>query len=220
MPRNYRKKNYSRPGYRACGKMVYSDASKALAMVKSVKRLLNVEVKNHDVQLTELNIGQGSGITQLSNIASGDTTNTRDGAQIKMVGYELNYSIAQDASATTATFFRIMLVIDKQTNQAIYTNTVLLEDTTADDIIISPRNLDNMRRFTILYDRVHTLSKGGSNGVHVKKYFKKDLVIRYDASTPSIADLTENSVSLLVCSSEATNTPVFTFFGRLRYVDN
>ncbi len=62
MPRNYRKK-YSRPGYGACGKMVYGDAQKALAMAKSVKRLINVEIKNHDLQLTGTLLSDVPGIT-------------------------------------------------------------------------------------------------------------------------------------------------------------
>lgn len=218
MPRNYRKK--SRPGYGSCAKMVYGDAQKALAIARSVKALINVEVKNFDFVQTSTLVTDTVGISQLSNIPQGDTTNTRDGAQIKMLGYDLNYLIRQDASATTVTWIRIMLVLDKQTNQAIYTNTDLLENVTTVDAIISPRNLDNMKRFSVLYDRVHTLSPGGSQGVHVKKYIKREALIRYDASTSAIADLTSNSLSLIQVGSQVTTDPAISVFGRLRYVDN
>ncbi len=219
MPRNYRKKSY-RPGYRSCGKMVYGDAQKALRIAQSVKALLNVEVKNFDVQLNSSVITDAIGITQLCNIPQGDTSNTRDGSQVKMIGYEFNYFIQQSSAAVNADFIRVMLVVDKQTNQAIYLAADLLDDITNLDSIVTPRNLDNMKRFTVLYDRVHILSKGGTNGAHVKKYFKKDLLIRYDASTSAIADLTSNSISLLTVASTASNDPAITFFGRLRYVDN
>ncbi len=219
MPRNYRKKN-SRPGYWACGKMVAGDAQKALRIAKSVKALLNVEVKNHDVQLTSDVITDAIGITQLSNIPQGDGTTARDGNQCKMIGYEFNYAIQQSASATTADFVRVMLVLDKQTNQAIYLAADLLDDITNLDSIVTPRNLNNMRRFTVIYDRVHTFSKGGSNGTVVKKYFKKDILLRFDASTSAIADMTSNSLSLLTVASTAANDPIMHFFGRLRFVDN
>ncbi len=219
MPRNYRKNN-SRPGDWSCGKMVYGDAQKALAIAKSVRSLINVEVKNFDFQQTLTAVNDAVGISQLSNIPQGDTTVTRDGAQIKMLGYELNYWIRRSSSSNTATLVRIMLVVDKQTNQAIYTNADLLEDATTSDNIVSPRNLDNMKRFVVLYDRVHVISATGNGGVHVKKYIKKELLIRYDGSTPSIADLTSNSLSLVQFGSETTNDPLVTIFGRLRYVDN
>ncbi len=221
MPRRYAKKAYAykRPGYRSCAKMVAGDAQKALAMVKSVKRLINVEIKNFDVQLTSQDIDIVPVITQLSNIPQGDTTSTRDGAQCKMVGLELSFRIVQ-AAAASITSCRIMLVLDKQTNQAIYVANDLLADVTISDGIISPRNLDNSRRFTVLYDRTFTMQDGGVRSFVVKKYFKKDVLLRYDGSTPSIADLTQNSMSLLTTSSEGTNVPTFTLFSRLRYVDN
>ncbi len=218
--KRYYKKRNSRPGYKACGSMVVSDARKALAMAASLKRLINVEVKNFDVQQTNVTVANSVQIIQLSNIPQGDTTITRDGAQLKMIGYQFNYSITQSSNATSATHFRIMLVLDKQTNQAIYASTDLFEDASGSDAIVSPRNLDNKRRFQVLYDRVHTFSASGSNGVTSKKYISKDILFRYDASTPSIADLTQNSLSLVQFSTEDTNTPTITFFGRMRYVDN
>ena len=75
-----KKVSYRRPGYRACGRMVYGDAKKALVIAKGVRRLLNVEIKNFDTQFTFVTLGAPT-ITQLTNIPRGDTTNERDGAQ-------------------------------------------------------------------------------------------------------------------------------------------
>ncbi len=221
MPRNYRKKSYrqARPGYVSCGKMVYGDAQKALAMVKSVKRLINVEVKNFDTQLTNSAITDAIGITQLTNIPQGDGTSSRDGAQCKMIGLDLNFSILQSASATT-TNFRLIVVQDKQTNQAIYLAADLLDDITPFDSIISPRNLDNMKRFSVLYDRTFILHTGGVAAYNVHKYIKKEMLLRFDGSTPSIADLTQNSLSILTVATEVTNDPQLTLHARVRYVDN
>ncbi len=213
------KKKRRKPGYGSCAKMVYGDAQKALKVALGVKRLLNIEIKNFDVQQTGTTLNSTPSIQQLSNIPQGDTTITRDGAQCKVIGIDFKYLMNQNASATL-TFVRIMLILDKQTNQAIYAAGDLLEDVTTTDAIVSPRNLDNKRRFTVLYDRVHTFQDSGTSTVNVKKFIKKDLILRFDGSTPSIADLTQNSLSLFQVSNEPTNAPAITSFVRLRYVDN
>ncbi len=214
------KKSYSRrPGYRACGKMVVSDAAKALALARGVKRLLNVEIKNFDTQQTTVAVSVTPIILEISNIPQGDTTITRDGAQCKVLSIELSYQINQNASATISSF-RIMLVCDKQTNEAVYSSGDLLQDLTQNDAIVSPRNLDNTRRFQVLYDRVHTFSSSGTRIFVTKKRFKLNKILRFDANTSSIADLTENSLSLFMLSSESSNHVAITSFTRLRYVDN
>jgi len=168
--------------------MVVSDARKALLLARHVKNLINVEVKNHDVQQTAVAFTNTGVITQLSNIAQGDTTITRDGAQCKVIGIYLAYFLQVSATAPR-TAVRIMLVLDKQMNQAIYTIGDLLEDVTGSDILITPRNLDNKHRFTVLYDKNHNLSTANSTVV-VRKYIKRNILLRYDASVPDITDLT------------------------------
>lgn len=219
MPYQKRYNKYKRPGYKACGRMVYGDAKKALVIAKGVRRLLNVEVKNFDTQATLAVINTTPIITQLTNIDRGDTTNSRDGSQCKMVGIEFHYSCLVNASAASRTQIRVMLVVDKQTNQAVYVINDLIADITASDNVISPRNLDNKHRFSILYDRTHVLS-AASPSVIVRKYIKKDLLLRYDDTGNGIADLTQNSLSLVRMSNEATNTPAISHFMRVRFVDN
>ncbi len=217
----YRRKNYkrsARPGYRRCAKMVYSDAAKALTIARGVRRLLNVEVKFHDNQQTAVALTNVPIIRELTNIAQGDTGSTRDGNQCKVIGIELAYIIIANTS-TPFTSVRIMIVLDKQTNQAIYVNTDLLDDITATDNILSPRQLNNLDRFSILYDRVHMLSTAFPT-VTVKKFIKKEIKLRYDNAAAAITSLTMNSLSFVQMTSEPTNVPAITSFTRIRYVDN
>ncbi len=213
------KRKYRKPGYFACGTMVVNDAARALAIAKSVRRLVNVEIKNFDIQQLSEDLTQTPVIVPLSNIAVGDTTNSRDGSQCKMVGIDLNYTITQ-ATAGTSSFVRILLIQDKQTNQAIYTPADLLENDAAQQNIVSPRNLDNLKRFTVLYDRTIKLDGDGNRSHIVKKYIKKEVLLRYDASTSDIADLTQNSISLMQMTSAGSNLPFITSFNRLRFIDN
>lgn len=218
MPKRIAYKAKSKTSYSACGKMVWGDAKKALKIAQSVKALLNVEVKNFDIQQTVANMSTTPFILQLSNIPQGDTTSTRDGNQLKTMGLELGYSLIVNATLPR-TIVRIIVVCDKQTNQAIYNIDDLLEDSSAGDNIVSPYNLNNRHRFNIIYDRVHSLSLAEAT-VTVKRYLAFSKLIRFDASTSAIADLTQNSISMVQMTNEPTNVPAITSFLRLRYVDN
>ncbi len=217
--KNYKKKKSARSTYLSCGKMVYSDARKALAMAQGLKRLVNVEVKNFDVQQSIVALTLVPVIIQLSNIPQGDTTITRDGAQCKVLSLELNVLCTRHSSSVS-TSIRLMLVCDKQTNQAIYVNSDLLADVTSTDAIVSPLNLDNKFRFNVLWDHVFPLGAGGNGAMIIRKVFRMNKILRFDGNTPSIADLTSNSLSLVQVASETTNTPNITMFSRLRFVDN
>lgn len=221
MPR--RMYNKPRPNYRKLINKDFrrglSDAQKALALAKSLKALVNVEIKNHDTGLTQTAISSTFQIIELTNIAQGDTTLTRDGASLKLTGVALKYKLSQHASAVN-TQVRILLVHDTQTNQATYGAVALLSDATIHDAIVSPRNLDNARRFKVLMDRVHSFSgTGRTNSTH-SFYKKLNIKIRYDNAAAAITSLTQSSLSLVLVSDEATNTPLITHIIRLRYVDN
>ncbi len=211
-------KRYSRPGYMNCGKMVYGDAKKALAVARAVKSMVNVELKNFDVQQTAVALTTTPVITQLSNIAQGDTTNSRDGAQVRAKSLEFSALINFNSSGSK-TNVRLMLVWDKQTNQAIYGISDLLQDVTVSDVMVTPYNLDNKFRFSVIYDRRFNLTTAKTS-INIKRVFRFNKILRYDASTPSIADLTSNSLSLVQWSNEAVNEPNISTFCRLRFVDN
>ncbi len=212
--RKYRRKRKSQrwPIYKAAGKQLQRD-------VRSLKRLINVEFKFLDTQLTNVASSTTPLITQLSNSAQGDTTVTRDGSQLKCLSIQLSYFMTMHTNAV-GSLVRVLLIKDKQTNQAIYTAGDVLTDTTAADSLISPYNRDNRKRFTIMYDKVHTLTGSGTEVRHVGRRFRQDQILRYDANAGDITDLTQSSYSLMTVSSEATNTPLFTMFARLNFVDN
>ncbi len=199
--------------YGAAGKQLYKD-------VRHLKRLINVEFKFHDVQLTTQVISSTPTITQLSNISIGDTTNSRDGSQCKCLSLQISFWLAAHNSFS-ASLMRVLLVKDKQTNQAIYTAGDLLSDITVANSMVSPYNRDNRLRFTVLMDKVFTLSTAGYNRNRVfGRKFRQDQVLRYDASAGDITDLTQSSYSIMFISNEPTNTPNITLFSRLNYVDN
>ncbi len=198
---------------------VMSTATKALILAHGIKKLMNVEFKFHDVQTTQTDITTTANIIQLTNIPQGDISESRDGAQVKVTRLQIKYQLRGHVNAVT-TLVRCIVVKDSQTNQAIYAIADLLQDTTANDSIVSMLNLDNKYRFTVLYNKVHQFQNSGHNNNYTEIIKDLDLRLRFDASTPSIADLTSASLSIIFISDQASNSPLLTLFSRVRYVDN
>ncbi len=218
----YRKRRYkTRNGMRFVRNVgtVANTAIKALTLAKKLKGLINVEFKEHNVQATTSAFSITPTITQLTNIDQGDSRLTRDGDQIKISSLSFRCIVGMNASAAR-TSIRIMIVKDKQTNSAIYAIGDLLEDTTANDALVSPINLDNRSRFIILMDKQLNMSDNWTQLVKIKWFKKLQQKIIYDGTGNGIADLTTCSYSLVLISSEATNTPTITHFTRLRFIDN
>ncbi len=216
----YKKRSYSKkPSYYTHGMNALELASKSLVVAYGVKKLLNVEYKFHDVQLTTSAITPTGTIVQLTNIPQGDTDISRDGAQVKLTSTVSKFFIASNSSAFQ-TNIRVMLVLDKQTNGAIYTMLDLLKDTDGNDIIVSQLNLDNQYRFRVLYDKVISLSNVGITSAHRAIHKKLQHKLRFESSTPSIADLNSKSFSLVFISNQTTNSPLVTLFSRIKYLDN
>jgi hypothetical protein len=217
------KKSYSKKSryskYSKYGNTAYTVSKRALQIALMTKKLLNVEYKIIDTQLSLAAISTTANILQLTNIAQGTSDITREGNQIKISSIQFKYYMEINAS-TTATALRFILVQDKQTNGAIYTPGDLLEDASPTDVIVSPNNLGNKFRFRILYNKVHTLSQNGSRMQYKEFYKKVELPIRYDGNAGTIADVNTNSLSMFIVSDEATNTPIIDMFVRLRFIDN
>ncbi len=217
--KKYNRNGNGRPGYSRCAKMVLSDGAKALAMAKYLKGLVNVEFKQITVQATAGIVGTSAVHTQLTNLSRGDDDTQRDGNAVRLKSVHIKGFIKQDPNATQTTV-RLVLVHDKQTNQALATFSDIYFDNSAADAVISPRNIDNMKRFVILWDHNISLSVG-SNGTKFFNFYKQiNIPLRYDGNAGDITDLTQSSLQFIQVSDEGSDTPDITFSVRLRFVDN
>lgn len=119
-------------------------------------------------------------------------------------------------------YIRILLVLDKQTNGAIYTPSNLLSDTTINDSIVAPLELNSRQRLKVLRDKVYSIGDtGASNSIRfVKFYIRFNLPLLYQSNNGDITDLRSNSLSIAMFSSEATDGPDVTMYSRLRFVDS
>lgn len=201
--RRYRR----RPYYRFLKRRMYK-----------IAKQLNVEYKEHNVQYTENGVSTTMTKQNMCVIDQGTGDGQRVGRQIKITRLNMKATLTFNASATN-TKFRMIILIDKQTNEGTFATTDLLYDTSVDDIIVSGLNLDKKNRFKILYDKMFSVfPEKPIVGIKYNKNF--NLPILYDASTSAVGDQTRNSLWICFVSSEATNTPSFTMHARVRYVDN
>ncbi len=205
--------------YKKCGKMVMGDAAKALAVARRLKSLLNVEFKFLDVTNTEASVTTTPSVNISSIILQGDGGSARDGNSVKAVGFLLKYNLTIHPSAIS-TQVRIMVIHDKQANGALLASTLVLEDITADDAIVSPLNLDSKFRLRVLYDRVHHLADNGIQSASVSKYIKLNQKLRFDGTAGDITDVASSAYYVLFVSNEPTNAPTITRHSRLRFIDN
>ncbi len=187
--------------------------------VKNVVRRVRRLEKSREFKLIDTQVGataQGvvPTIVQLTNIVQGLTDITRMGTKITITGIQLRY-IANDDITNG---YRMMVIMDRQTNGVIYTAADLLEDVTTTDVMISPLNRDNKGRFKVLYDRLHLLSVAGVANVQGRRFFRMNTEVRFDGNAGDISDLTTNSYSLLHVAQIASMNP--TIFVRLFFTDN
>lgn len=219
----YRKRNYRRRNYRrrrpASRWQNYKTGFTQLAKdVNSLKNLINVEFKWHDVHLGSTVSSTGTWLL-LNGIGQGDTATLRDGNQIRLKSIEAKAQFKLSASATTTTI-RQMLVLDMDPDGTTPTISDLLDSATAAPIV-APRNMENRRRFLILKEKMINLSDGSSK-VSCQKTFYKQLDIKpiYNGTSSTIAGIKEHALFMVYVSDQATNTPTIESHHRVRYIDN
>ncbi len=161
---------------------------------------------------TELNqaifIGQGIDVQftgsflDLVQISQGDDDNNRHGLQVTMRSIAMRFHVAignQDSC------LRVILLVDKQSNGAVPTVADVLQITTGGtDVVTTPTNNDNKKRFTILSDRVRILINGHSDLLCFPLRKKLTHKIRFDGVGQAIDDVVSGAVFLLLLSDQTT----------------
>lgn len=151
----------------------------------------------------------------LNNIAQGDNDNQRNGNKITLLRIKMLGEISLPTTTTVANMndiLRIIIFKDKQCNGVQATVTSILD--TAN--IWSFYNEDNIpenhpRRFTIYYDKFHTISASGVGfqGTYIesgttRKVFKLNkklnIPIQFNSTTGAITEQNSNTLGLLVIS--------------------
>lgn len=213
------KNGYTRPGYRACAKMVTQDATKALSIARQVKNMLNTELHIINTNDTDATVPNTATLVLLNGSSQGDSTAQHQGNQFRLKSVNLNYSLCIHASATD-TLVRVMVILDRRPDGAVFTLAELLVDSTAGDNVISPYHHDYKRRFRVLYDRKHSLGSNNKGKALGKAYKALNNIQRFTGTGATISSIEAPSIYLVFLSDEATNTPTITYYSQVRFIDN
>jgi len=184
--------------------------------VKRLKRLVNVEKKKFD-QTIDTTVSTTGSVLPLSNVAQGDTDQTRDGNSIKPL-YLFGRARMTLYPSGGDTSLRVILLRDTQ--QTADTTPVIgdiLDGSFALDFTLCPLNNESVGRYTILSDRTYTM------------YTDKPILttilrvrlgghIRFNGVNGT--DIQKNGLYLLLVSNQATEVPTFQWAPRLTYTDN
>lgn len=217
----YRRRRYykkKRPAYG--GSKRYKNYSRGIGQLKhdvmKLKNLINVEFKSKDTSISITPSTTGI-ITTLNGLARGDTLDTREGRQVRWKSLEYDCEFYINPSSVNSNFVRTMFVIDKQPNAAAPGIGAILDSVST----VSQRNLDNRKRFVILYDKVIQLNVDSKDQARRHWYKALDMKTVYDSSNNGdITDITTNSIYFVALSNVAAVLPTLTGNVRLRFIDN
>lgn len=223
--RGYRRRRRSGGGfwngvskaYRTVAKNTnWSEVWKAIS---DIKTLVNVEKKYLDTSNSAVTLSNTAYVANLTGMIQGTDYNQREGNSIKANSIQCRYTLKcnPNITASLGQAVRVALVMDKDNQGSAPSQLDIFE--TAD--VNSPLNHTNGKRFSVLYDKVHTTAPDASNAVVQHKFYipcKNHL--KFSGATASATR--ENHIYLVMYSdtNTATNEPTVDYYARFRYVDN
>lgn len=200
-------------------------AARGLNRASRGLQLARGEWKSVDVTGTAVLDSTGA-VVLLNGIARGDDIGERTGREVVMRSIQFNgVCAATDVTGAEATC-RVVIVYDRQANAAAPTAAqVLVANNT-----YAPRNLENRRRFKILYDetfgvgdRITGVANPGADFAHYIRWYRKlnHPVTFNSGDAGTIADITSGSVYMLTVSTQgagATAGSIY-YYCRIRFED-
>ncbi len=179
----------------------------------------------------------GTGCTDsLSVPAEGDGQSARDGRKYAITKIYVHGVIscpsAESATSTPNDFrTRVVIYIDGQTNQA-EANPVLVMDTGGSDDVLAFRQLENVARFKVLFDKTIVVRFGSvgnegaanlfANGIKWIPFnyyhtFKEPLVVLANATTANVTSITDNNIGIMAICSATQLAPTIAYQCRIRF---
>ncbi len=172
----------------------------------------------------------------LNSVTQGDGESQRDGRNISMKSVQIN-GLVGFASQTNQTatdvlpIVHLAVVLDTQTNGALLNSEDVYINPSANGTVgINPfRNLQYSKRFRILGTRKiaftgHNSVYDGTN-IEIDGYYKpfkifcplKGMKTTYSGTTETIANIVDNSISIIAATSSTDLAPSISYNARLRF---
>lgn len=175
-----------------------------------------------------------TGVTDcLTMPAQGDGESNRDGRHYYIHGIYIRGTIQRavveaDTAPPIQEHARIVLVWDSQTNATAVTATSVMDNGAGVDLN-SFRNLQNSKRFKILYDKIFKINpqivnegavnsfaaQGWAQHFKINKTFKTPIPVNCVATTAAVASCSDNSINMIGVASSTDIT--LTYDCRVRF---
>lgn len=163
-------------------------------------------------------------------IAAGTGESQRVGRKVWIKKIQMKYTVTLSATSgatigAAKDRVRVILYHDKQCNGAIPAASIILQTVTVNGF----RNMENIGRFNILYDKIHVMNitaaagDGGANDTPViarqGQFYKNcNIPIEYSGTAGTIGEIRSNNLCILVVATDAEASQ-FLATVRLRYLD-
>jgi len=203
--------------------------SARIAAYREAPFLSNLAVRGLNLQPGEfksvdanavLDVNTAGAVFLLNGIARGDDIDERIGRQVTLKSIQMRAQTYGTAGTGVDQTHRVMIVYDRQTNAAALTVADVLQTVAW----LSHRNLENRKRFRVLYDKCVNINATGEPGTSRVLEFYRHLnhpeeFNNGDAGT--VADIQSGSLYLVVIGSEAAGATAgsINVYTRVRYVD-
>lgn len=178
-----------------------TDGKKALAEIRKLKRMINLEIFHHYIDSGLQFANTNGSIEHMSGIPSGDGSQDRTGEKVQVIRWRVTVRTLLTTGAQED-FIRIILVRDRQMNGVKFLLSDLLQNVNADAVVTSPFNWDNSKRFIIIADTMFSLdtSKGTSR---VSRFNRKlSFPLKFLGGTGAIGDATTNAMFIVVVANK------------------
>jgi len=214
-------------------------AAKAIAGVKYLTGLINVEQKMFDYNNTNSAVTNGGVVYEIATIPEGSDFNQREGNSVLTQHMELDFYMSPNAQ-TGSNQFRVMVLRDKfRDTTSAPAASGILEMTGGAYSTLSPllHYQDTLnasgRRFAVLKDEVFDLNaavvaatSGGMTTATIgtqkgcRWRIPLHAHMNWDATTGNAAAAFAGALYVLVISNDASNGPSIAFYSRIYYTDN
>jgi hypothetical protein len=203
----------------------YSLAKRAVAGVRSITRLINIETKNF-WQMFTATPGTTTTTVYLSAIAQGLTNSSRVGNSIKMQKIYFKLWATTNTASTVDVPVRILLVRDVECQGTVPTPTDILEDTsTMQNFLLSDKDYTNSSRFSVLADYLFVMP-GSAAGYTIPstQFFEYSQPhsghLKFRGTDSTVSSAAEGAIFVVYGSSAASNPPTVYMMFSLHYTDD
>ena len=182
-------------------------------------QLAQGEFKSVDTAISQV-IDQTGAVTLVNGIARGDEIFERNGREVVMKSIEFHCRCYATAGTGADQIGRILIVYDRQTNGAALTGAQVLDSFNT----VAARNLENRRRFKILYDRRFVINASGEpQSAKLFNFYRRlaHPVTFNSGDAATVADIMTGSLYLLSVGTNVAGATAGSCVGtvRIRYQD-